>query len=372
MHQGNWPTELHDLAGARMAAYIGPRLKDEIEPMIAEVGAREHSWGLYAALVLIASVIGVYFGFQIWEMLGYLALAFAAVANFKTLSIYGEKSNLLKQARAELDGVLNEDLFNLTLTELDPKQDDAKQIPLPIFNAAGFFDPFDTVSHFHGYAPQANDVSEHAPLMSHTKMTRTDVEHYTDSEGKPRQRERTVTVFDGIVLTLDVPGDIDDSRIVITSRTIDRPRGVFARTHFLGGRKIKLKLKRVKTASLEFNRIYKVSGDDQVETHEFLDPDRVMRFINLSADLSALFKTRKPIPFSMLITRGRAYIAVETGALQSVHGFKGDAETMAAQIQTVAAQISVPHIIAQHLKLTPPPRYEWDKAIEDEQARNVT
>ncbi len=365
MHQGNWPTGLHDLAGARMAAYIAPRLKDEIEPMIAEVGAREHSWGLYTVLVLIASVIGIYFGFQIWEILGYLALAFAAVVNFKAFSIYGEKNKHLKQARAVLDAVLNEDLFHLNMTEVDLKQDDIKQGPLPIFNAAGFFGPFDTVHHFHGYGPQAIDGGEDAPLMNHTKMTRTDVEHYTDSDGNRQRRERVVTVFEGVLLTLDVPGGIDDSRIVISSRRIDRPRGVFERTHFMGGRKKELKLKTIKTASLEFNRIYKASGDDQVETHEFLDPDRVMRFINLSADLSALFKTRKAIPFSMLITRGRAYIAVETGGMQSVRAFKGDAETMGEQIKTVAAQIALPHIIAQHLKLTPPPRYEWDKDIEE-------
>jgi len=33
---------------------------------------------------------------------------------------------------------------------------------------------------------------------------------------------------------------------------------------------------------------------------------------------------------------------------------------METQIESVAAQLALPHIIAEHLKLTPPPRYEWD------------
>lgn len=354
MNKGTWPTGLHTIAAGRMASYIGPRLETEIKPLIEEVSAREHSWGRYLFLGCIAAAAAVYFGYSIWKPVGHLAVILAAITLFKTFTIYSEKEGALGTAREQLDGVISHDLFQLGLTDVDMHSEDNE---LAIFNAAGFFGLYDEVHHLQSYGPITQD--SYHPLMTHTHLTRTEVEHYTDGNGKRQQRHRIVTVFTGLMLTLDVPGEIDESRILISSRRTQRPRGVFERTTFVGGRKRENKLKSIKTSSLEFNRIYDVEVDDQMEGHEFLDPDRIMRFLNLSTDLSDLFG--RGIGLSMLITRGKAYIALETGALVTMSGFSGNAEQMSGQIGAVAAQLSLPHIIAEHLKLTPPPRYIWDE-----------
>lgn len=356
MRDGNWPTALHSKAAARMAGHIGPRFEDEIKPAIAAVGEREHKWGLYAVFAAAGAAIVIFFAYKVWEIVGHLALALGAIINFKTFSIYNEKQKALKTAKAALDGIVNEELFALNQIDVDLYSEDN---PLPVFEAAGFFSLYDKVHHIQGFGP-ANEDGPFSPLMNHARMTRTEVEHYTDSRGKRQTRTRIVEVFDGVVLTLDIPGPIDDSRIVISSRRNSRPRGVFERTYFAAGKKRESKLKSTKVASPRFNKLFKVEGDDQMETHEFLDPDRVMRFLNLVDDLSEMFGSGGQ-KLSILMTRGKAYIAVETGPLSSASGFTGTAAQMETQIEAVAAQLALPHIIAEHLKFTPPPRYDWDK-----------
>lgn len=360
MRDGNWPTALHSIAAARMARFIGPRLEVEIKPAIAQVGAREHKWGLYAFTGIVSAALAIYFAYQMWDPIGHLVLALSVIANFKVLGIYNEKRRALNGAKAALDGILSADLFRLDQADIDPRSEDN---PLPIFDAAGFFGRYDQIHHLRSFGPM-DESGISAPLMNHTRMTRTEVERYTDSRGKTQTRTRIIEVFHGVVLTLDVPGPIDDSRILISSRRGSRPRGVFERLNFVGGRKREMKMKAVKPASPRFNKLFKVQGDDQMETHEFLDPDRVMRFLNLVDDMGDMFG-RDGQKLSMLITRGQAYIAIETGELVTAQGFTGSAAEMETQIEAVAAQLALPHIIAEHLKLTPPPRYEWDKEAPD-------
>ena len=364
MRDGNWPTALNSIAAARMAAFIGPRLESEIKPAIEEVAAREHKWGLYLALSFIVSLIVIFLAYKTWQPIGHLTLAFGAIANFKVFSIFSDKEKALRAARRALDGVVNTELFGVTRLPLDTESRDN---PLPIFQAAGFFELYDNIRHIESFGPTTDgDASDHdIPQMVQAHMTRTEVEHYTDSQGRRQTRTRIVKVFDGTLLTLDVPGPVDDSRILISSRRIDRPRGIFERTHFVGGKKRAQKLEKIKVSSPRFNKLFKIQGDDQMETHEFLDPDRVMRFLNLVDDLEQMFG-RGGSKLSLLITRGKAYFAIETGKLGSTEGFTGRAEEMTVQIETVAAQLTLPHIIAEHLKLTLPPRYEWDKDITPE------
>ena len=369
MRDGNWPTALHSIAAARMAAFIGPRLKSEIKPAIEDVAVREHRWGLYLALSLIASLILIYLAYQTWPPLGHLTLALGAIVNFKVFSIFRDKENALNAARRALDGVVNAGLFGVNRAEVDLESLDN---PLPIFDAAGFFGAYDKIRHIESFGPVEKISDEPQsydnpdlnmpPQMVQARMTRTEVEHYTDSQGRRQTRTRTVEVFDGILLTLDVPCPFDDSRILISSRRTSRPRGIFERTHIVAGKKRRHKLEKVKVSSPRFNKLFKILGDDQMETHEFLDPDRVMRFLNLVDDLEQMFG-RGGRKLSLLITRGKAYFAIETGKLGHTDGFRGRAEEMATQIETVAAQLALPHIIADHLKLTPPPRYEWDKDV---------
>lgn len=358
MRDGNWPTALNTKAAKRMAAYIGPRLETQIKPAIAEVAKREHKWGLYAFLVVIASLGVVFFAYNLWKPIGHLALALAAIVNFKTMKIYREKAKALSDAKSALDGIVSAELFALDYADIDFHSEDN---PLPIFDAAGFFNLYDEVHHLQSYGPM-NESGHPTPLMSHARMTRTEVEHYTDSKGKRQTRTRIVQVFHGTMLTLDVPGPIDDSRILISSRRHARPRGVFERTSFVAGKRHEIKLKPIKVSSPRFSKLFKIEGDDQMESHNFLDPDRVMRFLNLVDDLSDMFGGGGE-KLSVLITRGRAYIAIETGPLANVTGFTGTAAQMENQIETLAAQLALPHIIAEHLKLTVPPRYEWDNDI---------
>ncbi len=366
MRDGNWPTALHSIAAARMAAHIGPRLESEIKPAIAEVGAREHKWGVYAFLSIAASAGLLFLAYKIWEPVGHLALAFAAIANFKVFSIYNEKEKALGLAQSALDGIITADLFNLAKGDVDLHGPDNT---LPIFDAAGFFELFDHVHHLQNFGP-VDENGTATPLMNHTRMTRTETEHYTDSQGKRQTRTRIVEVFHGLMLTLDLPGPIDDSRIVISSRRNSRPRGVFERTYFSGGKKRETKLEKVKPASPRFNRLFKVQCDDQMQAHEFLDPDRVMRFLNLTDDLIEIFG-QSGKHMSLLLTRGKAYIAIETGPLASPSGFTGTAEQMERQIATLSAQLAVPHIIAEHLKFIAPPRYEWDKDKTNSQKESL-
>lgn len=366
MRDGNWPTALHTIAAARMAAHIGPRLESEINPAIAEVGAREHKWGLYAFLSIAASAATLFIAYKTWEPLGHLALAFAAIANFKVFNIYNGKQKALKLAQSALDGIVNVELFSLAQSDVDLQGQDNM---LPIFDAAGFFGLYDQVHHLQNFGP-VDESGSATPLMDHTRMTRTEVEHYTDNQGKRRTRTRIVEVFHGLMLTLDVPGPIDDSRIIISSRRNSRPRGVFERTYFSGGKKHETKLEKVKPSSPRFNKIFKVQCDDQMEAHEFLDPDRVMRFLNMIDDLIEIFG-KSGENMSLLLTRGKAYIAIETGPLASTSGFTGTAEQMARQIETVSAQLAVPHIIAEHLKFSAPPRYVWDKDKTNNQEESL-
>ena len=358
MRDGNWPTALHNRAAARMAAYIGPKFENEIKPAITEVGEREHKWGGLTLLSVIASVIVIYFAYKIWTPVGHLSLALGVIVNFKVFSIYSEKENALKLAKSALDGIVNAELFSLAQSDVELQ---SRENTLPIFDAAGFFDLYDQVHHLQSFGPMDGDGLA-SPLMNHARMTRTEVEHYTDSQGKRQTRTRIVDIFHGLMLTLEVPGTIDDSRILISSRRNGRPRGVFERTFFSGGKKRETKLETVKPASPRFNKLFKVQCDDQMEAHEFLDPDRVMRILNMIDDLGEIFGP-KGQKLSMLLTRGKAYIAIETGPLMSAAGFVGNAAQMENQIEAVAAQLTVPHIIAEHLKFTSPPRYEWDNNI---------
>jgi hypothetical protein len=348
--------------------------------MIGQLAAREHKWGLYAGLSAAASAAGLYAIFRahaaqgLPDAIGMAAVIGAAMLNGFTFNKMRVKNRSLKKVRDQLDAVVGHDLYGLDFQNIGAKasskrggrSDEAS--PLAIYDAAGFFGRFDRIHHLHGYGPQAPEAGSHAaPQMLHSRLTRTETEHYRDAQGRAQQRRRTVEVFHGLLMTLEVPGESDDSRIIIGAGRAPRPRGPFERVNIIGGKTRRQKLNAIKTSSLKFNRLYKVSGDDQMETHEFLDPDRIMRFLNLNDDLLRIFKGRKKVPLFMLMTRGKAYIALHCGPMQPLDDFIGRAEDMPDQIRIAAGQLTLPHIIAEHLKLIPPRRYEWDKDIVKEE-----
>jgi len=317
MRDGNWPTQLEKRAAARLTAALGPVLETAITPLIGQLAAREHKWGLYAGLSAAVSAVGLFAIFRahsgqnLPDALGMAAVIAAAAVNGFTFHKMRVKNRALKQVRDQLDAVVSHDLYGLAFQDIGAQAGPTAMVsPLGIYDAAGFFGTFDSIRHIHGYGPQAPLMADEAenialPQMLHSRLTRTEVERYHDAKGRPLQRQRIIEVFHGLLLTLDVPGERDDSRIVISAGRAPRPRGPFERVNLIGGKKRGQKLKTIKTSSLNFNRLFKVSGDDQTETHEFLDPDRIMRFLNLNEDLCQIFKDRKKVPLSMLITRGK-------------------------------------------------------------------
>lgn len=373
MKDGNWPLGLHRRAAARMAAYIGPVLDTQINPLIEQHAEREHKWGLYAVITAIASAAALYKSYEVFGDLAHIFLLCLGGLNIGVLGTMTKKNRALHDIRRQLDGFVSHDLFQLEKTDISLNPRDGQASVLSLFHDAGFLGAYDHVHHLSGYrparpsskVPPSPPQDGGPPLMAHCRLTRTEVETYTDSKGRVQRRQRTVEVFHGLFLTLEVPEPPDDSRIILSSRHIRRPRGVFDRFTMAGNKTRRQKLKDIKTSSPSFNRLYEVKGDDQVEAHEFLDPDRIMRFLNLNTDLCEMFDQKKKVEMSMLLTRGHAHFAVRTGPLAAMHAFTGKAEDMRQQIANAAAQLALPHIIAEHLKLTPPTRYEWDNILQE-------
>ena len=163
------------------------------------------------------------------------------------------------------------------------------------------------------------------------------------------------------MLEMDVEGFDDDNRILITSRNVHRFYGPFARS-FNGKRQ---KMDKIKTASTDFNKAYDVMTDDQTLAHLFLDPVRVMRLNNLYDDLRQSLDHKRP-RISVLITRGRAWIALETDGLPNMQGFSGGEDALDKEIGHVIGQAALPHIIAKHLEWPNPMPYAWQDYIEEE------
>jgi len=362
--EGKWPTDLFENQKARFDAALGTKRQSDIKPIQDKITDQKHPWNFISKAILIGGGLGSFGIVNIWEQ-GIIPMLVATGLGFaKTNSIARGKNRSIARAQSELSNYVQN---AIGIDIVDVRQ--THGLVLHTFTQAGFLGHYHDVHYLAGLGPKAalaqtgtdtpEAIDAQTPLQSiGTKLTRTETETYTDSQGRRRTRQRIVKVFEGLMLELDIEGFDSDNRIFINSRRTYRPSGPFARVK--NGKR--LKMDKIKTASLEFNKHYKVSTDDQTLAHLFLDPDRVMRFINLNADLRQALG-RKNVDISILITQGRMWVALETAGLPSLTKFSPDPEKLDAEINEVIGQAALPHMIAQHLELPNPIPYAWQDYV---------
>jgi len=349
--QGDWPTDLFEQHKARFHGTLGPRLETDIKPLQAQISAKKHPWNIFSVLTLIGGGAGTVGTANMWEQ-GVIPAIIATAASFLGVnSVARKKNRKLRAAKAEL-GRYMQDAIGLSLSNVSQSH----QYVLQTFSQAGFLGRFDRIHYLVGLAP--NGAQQ--PQSIGTKLTRTETETYTDSEGRTRTRQRIVKVFEGLMLEMDISDFDTDNRTLITSRRTYRFSGPFDRIK--NGKRHKMD--KIKTASLEFNKYYKVRTDDSTLGHLFLDPERVMRFINLQADLRQALGTKR-VAISILITKGRAWIALETGGLPTIDSFSSEPEKLDHEVGKIIGQAALPHMIAEHLEWPSPMSYAWQDYVLD-------
>jgi len=329
-----------------------PKLQSDIGPLQTAIKARRHKWGLYFIGAIGGGIITTLFLFGVWSPLGWAALIGAIIGARYVHGIKSEKDQLLFAAQNELDEYVQD--YILGLNVFDPREYAVEIDYIEDFSDAGYFDEYDTIHHLNAYAPHS--APDFSPLMSHTHLTRTEIEHYKDKNGRKKTRKVIVQVFNGFIFVLDFPEAKGDHRTLITTNFVRLPSGKFERMA-LGKN---LTMKAIKSSSLEFGRIFKVFCDDPTLGHEIIHPDRVMRLTNLYNELRAMPNLQS---VSMLMTEGKIWVAIDKGSMKDHHGFPTDQVKIKDHMETLARQISVPHAVVQHLKLPSIDAYEWQSAV---------
>lgn len=347
---GRWPTDEFARMGDAFTDYLSPH-NVQLKVMSKEVLRRKHPWGYILAATIIVGIALIIWAWGISDILRYGAIALLIAGFAYVFPIYSKKSKLLREALDAVDHYIHHDIMRVEWT--NPLESDPEL--LVRFQAIGAFGSFDDVKHIHSYLPEAHETSDAVfdPVFTHTRLTRTEVETYTDSQGRTKTRTKTVEVFHGIIFDIPFPDGAGDARTIISTKRIGRPAAPFDRR--VNGKPIKMDS--IKPASLEFQKLYKVKCDDEMIGHHILDPDRVMRFINMHHDLRAEFG--RGMDIIMLITDGRAWVGIETGALQGITQSAGKIEKLAPGLTKFARQLSARHIIASHLKLPQSPSFPW-------------
>jgi len=355
--QGDWPTDIFKDQKARFKGALGPRFDTELKPLQESLSAQKHPWNIIRNTVLLgggASAFGLH---NVMPEALIPAIAATGIGFIGAQSVASKKNRRLRAANNQLDNFI-QDAVGLNIYDVSRTH----KTTLQTFSQAGFLGRFDRMHYLAGLAPKTSEPnSQAAPQSIGTKLTRRETETYTDSKGRRRTRTRIVKVFEGLMLEMDVEGFDDDNRILITSRNVHGFYGPFDRV--VNGRRPKMD--KVKTASTDFNKAYDVMTDDQTLAHLFLDPVRVMRLNNLYDDLRQILDRKRP-RISILITRGRAWIALETDGLPNMQGFSGGEDALDKEIGHVIGQAALPHIIAKHLEWPNPMPYAWQDYIEEE------
>jgi len=286
--QGDWPTQLFEAQKARFNTALGPRLETELKPLQDKIGAQKHPWNIISIAALVTGGLGTFSAANLWEQAVLPGLAATGLSFFGAQSVARKKNRTLNAAKSDLGRYL-QDAIGLSIYDVSRTHGHVLQT----FGQAGFLGRYDRVHYLAGLGPKG-DAATTAPQSIGTKLTRTETETYRDSQGRTRTRTRIVTVFEGLMLEMDVEGFESDNRILISSRRTRRFSGPFARQK--NG-----KMDTIKTSSLAFNKAFKVRTDDSTLAHLFLDPERVMRLNNLYDDLCAsLDKKRAEISILIL------------------------------------------------------------------------
>ena len=347
--QGDWPTQLFDAQKARFYAALGPRLETEVKPLQDKINSLKHPWNKISLAIFLSGGFWIYGGIKIWDYPIFPGLAIIGCILFGALFKARKRNLVSTAAQAELgrymQNAIGIDIYDVNATHSHILQ---------TFSQAGFLGHYDSVRYLQGLGPKTST----GPQTIGTHLTRTETETYTDSDGNRSTRNRTIQVFEGLMLEMDIEGFDSDNRILITSRATQRCYGPFARS-FNGKRQ---KMDQIKTSSLDFNKAYDVITDDQTLAHLFLDPVRVMRLNNLYDDLGQILSQKRP-RISVLITQSRAWIALETDGVPNLDYFSGNPVKFDREVGEIIGQAALPHIIAEHLEWPNPMPYAWQDYI---------
>lgn len=192
--------------------------------------------------------------------------------------------------------------------------------------------------------------AEGYPLM-HVHLTRSE----TTRDSKGEEQTRTTTVFSGLCFELPFPvrGELAEGQgsVTIVERGLSAaPQGRFVR-YGPGGQ---VRPKRIKTASLDFNRRHTVFTTDPVMGHAVLDPDRTMRLTQMEHDLADTQLWGRQA-YAMAIAEGRMWMVMPDVDRPQTQGFEVG-EGLADALKKSFYPLSVPSVVAHHLKL-PLPAY---------------
>ena len=327
--EARWPTDIVEAREAAMLARLGD-VEDALTPLRAEVKDARHPWWWVMMAIIVG---GAGLAFSIWDRLGpgtwlivILTVAGAVWAYRKAAGF----QEILDEARGELDAKLLGDVLHVTAKAADREA-------LRPYEEAGFLGHWEDIQRLERYACEDRDL-----LFAH--LTRE--ETTTDSEGKTERR--TVTVFRGLLFELPFPEAEGDALTVLRRGGSANPRGRFERRDPAGRR---IKLEPIKTSSLEFNKRHRIATTDKVIGHAILDPDRVMRFIQMEHDLSDTIKWGRAA-YAMVFTQGRAWVQVGGVDVPRPAKFPEGA-ALAKQLRKVFQPLSLPAVMAHHLRLPP-------------------
>ncbi len=355
--KGNWPENVFDRVGTQISAYISRRVEHEIAPLQKTVADRRHPWSFIVMGVVLFSGLAVYFLSKTSQFLMGLSGIVGLIGIFFTGRIYVGKAKHLKIARLALSDYLNRDVLGIHI--FDPRA--FRSDILDLYQSAGFFGEYETVESLKAFAPQAEidvDAIFNKGHFMHTHLTRTEVRTVTDSHGRTRQDRRIINVFQGVLLSLPFEDVAGPNRLVLSTGRIRKPRGPFMRRKFDKA----LKLDEISPASPRFKKLFTVKCDDETAGHGVLDPDRVMRFLNLHDDLAKQFD-RQRVALSFMMTQGRLWAAIETGALRPIKGFSHDISKLTDHLSQIAQEMSVPQIVAIHLDIPYDRQFLWEKEV---------
>ncbi len=375
--QGNWPKDLFEQQRALFNSALGPRLESDIRPLQTKVGNTKHPWNMISFATIIVGGLGAIALQKLYDPALVPALIATAIVFFKIRSVARRKNKAVFKAKADLAHYV-QDAIGLGIYNVK----NTHGAVLKTFSHAGFLGRFDNMHYLAALGPIPTNTQNRAqgsPQNTQdsqmqiiaqsigTKLTRTEVETYTDSKGQRRTRTRIIKVFEGLMLEMELDGFESDNRTLITSRRHYGFSGSFDR--LTNGKRHKMD--EIKTSSLEFNSYYDVHTDDQTLGHLFLNPDRIMRFINLYDDLRKI-TDKKKVKLSMLVTRNKMWVALETDGLPKVDEFSSDTDALDREINGVIGLAALPHILARHLELSNPVPYAWQDYVLEAETTNVT
>ena len=330
---GRWDTEAAERSLAGMRGRLSA-VDGELAPLRAAVGEARHPWTWAFGGGLIAGVLATIWSLATFGGAGAFAVGGLALAG--VVGLWRRKSSadsLLRAARGELDSRLLSHV--LQAERLPVKRDDLRP-----WEEAGFIGRWEDIRTLERVRHRGRDLLR-------ANLTKEETHTTTDSQGNTRTETRTVTVFDGVLFDLPF-SDVQGEQVVVLAGRRGRPRpgGRFARADAGGRRR---KLSRMEPASPAFNKRHGLWTDDPVTGHLVLDPDRVMRILNMHDDIADMLGEKR-VALEALITEGRMWVAMPGQRDLRVERFP-EGRKLNDALAEAQATLSIPAIVAHHLRL---------------------